>query len=97
MSNVVGFLEALSLDARALSEADYRQAVEQTGFDAVTRQALLTRDPATLNAVLGARATVMAFVFPAEDEPDTEQPDTDDPDREPKEGDHESHNATLAA
>jgi len=97
MSNVVDFLEALSLDARALSEADYRQAVEQTGFDAATRQALLARDPATLNAVLAGRTAVLAFIFPAEDEPDTEQPDTDDPDREPKEGEHESHNANLAA
>jgi hypothetical protein len=97
MSNVVDFLEALSLDAHALSEADYLRAVNAAGFDAATQRALLARDPATLNAVLGGRATVLAFVFPAEDEPDTEQPDTDVPDREPKEGDHESHNATLAA
>jgi hypothetical protein len=97
MSKVVDFLEALSLDARALSEADYQKAVEQADFDAATRQALLARDPGTLNAVLAGRATVLAFIFPAEDEPDTQQPDPDEPDREPKEGDHESHNATLAA
>jgi len=97
MSNVVGFLEALSVDARGLSEGEYAQAVEAAGFDATTRQALLARDPAALNAVLGGRATVMAFVFPAEDEPDTEQPDTDDPDHEPKEGEHDPHNAALAA
>jgi hypothetical protein len=97
MSNVVDFLEALSLDARALSEAEYRQAVEQTGFDTATRQALLARNTATLNALLGARATVMAFILPAEDEPDTERPDTDDPDGEPKEGEHDPHSNVLAA
>jgi hypothetical protein len=97
MSNVVDFLEALSVDARALSEGGYLQAVAKAGFDAATQRALLMRDMSALNAALGARATVLAFVFPAEDEPDTEQPDTDDPDREPKEGHHDSHSASLAA
>ena len=95
MSNVVGFLEALSLDARGLSEAEFAQAVESAGFDVTTRQALLARDPAALNAILGGRATVLAFVLPAEDEPDTDSPDTDEP--EPKDGEHDLHSAARAA
>lgn len=97
MSNVVGFLEALSLDARQLSEAEYAEAVAVAGFDVTTRQALLARDPAAINAILGGRASVLAFVLPAEDEPDTERPDTDDPDQEPKEGDHDLHSDARAA
>ena len=97
MSNVVEFLEALSTQARGLSEGEYAQAVEASGLDVATRQALLARDPAALNAVLGGRATVLAFVFPAEDEPDTDSPDTDEPDREPQEGDHDAHGNAIAA
>lgn len=97
MSNVVGFLEALSLDARGLSEGAFTQAVEAANFDATTRQALLQRDPAALNMVLGGRTSVAALIFPAENEPNTDTPDTEVPDSEPKEGDHDSHTDTLAA
>lgn len=97
MSNVVEFLEALSTQASGLSESEYAQAVEASGLDAATQHALLARDPAALNAALGGRATVLAFVMPAEDEPDTERPDTDEPDREPKEGDHDQHADSRAA
>ena len=44
MSNVVEFLEALSVQARGLSEAEYAQAVDASGLDATIRQALLARD-----------------------------------------------------
>jgi hypothetical protein len=95
MSNVVDFLEALSLDARALSEAEYLDVVAAAGFDADTRRALQERDAGGLSRLLGARTNVMALVFPAEDEPNDEP--TPDPDREPKEGDHELHTDALAA
>ena len=97
MSNVVEFLEALSVQARGLSEAEYAQAVDASGLDATIRQALLARDAAALNVAVDARATVLAFIFPAEDEPDTDSPDTDEPDRDPKEGDHDPHSNALAA
>lgn len=97
MSNVVEFLEALSTETRGLSEREYAQAVEASGLDVATRQALLARDAVRLSAVSGVRTNVMAFIFPAEDEPDTERPDTDEPDREPKEGDHDPHGNALAA
>ena len=97
MSNVVGFLEALSLDARGLSEAEFAQAVEAAGFDATTRQALIARDSSALQALLGARTNIMAFILPAEDEPNTDQPDTDEPDGEPKEGERDSYNNIRAA
>lgn len=96
MSNVVGFLEALSVDARRLSEAEYVQTVEGAGLDEATRQTLIARDPVALQGVLGARTNVMAFILPAEDEPDTEQPDSDEPD-EPKEGAHGVHDDVIAA
>jgi hypothetical protein len=92
MSNVVGFLEALSLDGRGLSEVEYVQAVDAAGLDETTRQALMSRDQIALRAALGARANVMAFILPAEDEPNTDQPDTDEPDGEPKEGERDPHN-----
>ena len=95
MSNVVGFLEALSLDARGLSEAEYLEVVSAAGFDAETRRALQERDFAGLSRLLGGRTNVMALVFPAEDEPNDEP--TPDPDREPKEGDHDLHTDALAA
>ena len=46
MSNVVGFLEALSLGGREMSEAEYLEAVEAAGFSAPARQALIERDAA---------------------------------------------------
>lgn len=95
MSNVVGFLEALSLDTRRMSETEYAEAVEAAGFSEAVQHALLERDASALNAVAGARATVLAFIFPAEDEP--ESPDTDEPGDEPKDGEHDAHRDALAA
>lgn len=97
MSDVVNFLEALSLDPGAMSEAEFRDAVECRRFDAPTRQALLDRDPVALSALVGAQATVVAFIMPAEDEPDRDSPDTQEPAQDPKERDHESHSDARAA
>jgi hypothetical protein len=97
MSNVVGFLEALSLDARRLSESEYVQAVEAADLDATTRQALIERDSVALNLALDTRATVVAFIMPAEDEPDSDTPDTPDPDQEPMERENEPHSNARAA
>lgn len=77
MSNVVQFLEALSLDPSNLTEEDYAEAVAAANFEPHTKEALLKRDPAALNRLLGGRATVLAFVFPAENEPDGDQKDGD--------------------
>lgn len=77
MSNVVQFLEALSVEPSKLSEEDYAEAVSTANFDPSTREALLKRDPVALNRLLGGRATVLAFVFPAENEPDGDQKDGD--------------------
>ena len=97
MSNVVNFLEALSLDPGAMSEAEFRDAVRSRQFDAATEQALLEREPAALRALFGAQATVVAFIMPAEDEPDSDSPDTQEPDHDPTERDHESHSDAHAA
>jgi len=97
MSNVVGFLEALSLDARGVSETEYLEIVSAAGFDAQTKRVLEERDASALSKLLGGRTNVMALVFPAEDEPNTDEPNPDDSDREPKEGDHELRSDALAA
>jgi|SRR5687768_7875056 hypothetical protein len=79
MSNVVQFLEALSRDPKNLTAEDFAEAVAAANFDPTTREALLKRDPAVLNRLLGGRATVLAFVFPAENEPDGDQKEGDTP------------------
>ena len=77
MSNVVQFLEALSLDPNTQTEERYAEAVSTANFDSNTRDALLKRDASAINRLLGGRATVLAFVFPAENEPDDDQRDDD--------------------
>jgi hypothetical protein len=98
MSNVVQFLEALSLDPSNLTEEDYAEAVAAANFDSSTREALLKRDSTALNTLLGGRGTVMAFIMPAEEEQD----DRKDGDPQPDDGDsegpeHVQEQSSLAA
>lgn len=98
MSNVVQFLEALSVDPSALTEEDYALAVTTANFEPSTRDALLTRDPMTLGKVLGARTTVMAFIMPAEEEQDDgKDGDTQPDDGEPEGPGHVEEQSSLAA
>jgi len=98
MSNVVQFLEALSLDPSQMTEAEYAEAVAATNVDPSTREALLKRDPMALNRLLGGRGTVMAFIMPAEEE----QEDRKDGDPQPDDGEsegpeHVQEQSSLAA
>lgn len=81
MSNVVQFLEVLGRHAGALSEAEYRTAVEGLEVDAGQKEALLQRNPEVLGQMLGARATVLAYIVSPEEEDggkdDDSQPDDD--------------------
>lgn len=98
MSNVVQFLEALSLDPSQLTEEDYAEAVATANFDPKTKEALIKRDPIAISRLLGGRGTVMAFIMPAEEEQD----DRKDGDPQPDDGDsegpeHVQEQSSLAA
>lgn len=97
MSNVVQFLEALSLNPSNLTEEGYADAVSTANFDPSTQDALLRRDPVILNCLLGGRATVLAFVFPAENEPDGDQKDGDKPDDGDEETPQHGQENSIAA
>lgn len=96
MSKVVQFLQSLSLATAPMSEADYAAAVAESGVGGALRDALLRRDVEGVGSLLGVRANVMAFILPAEDEPDTERPGADEPE-EPKEGEHGVQDDVIAA
>jgi hypothetical protein len=83
MSNVIQFLESLGRNpANALPPADYAAAVAALDIDDAQRQALLDRDHAALNGLLGGRAKVYCLVAPAENEPQQdEQRESDDDDQ----------------
>ncbi len=89
MSNVITFLEKMGNNAALASQSpeDYAAAVDALGLDNAPRQALLDRDPAALNGLLGGRLKMMCLLFPAdgeekkdgdESEGDADQPAQDD-------------------
>ncbi|MEO7252031.1 MAG: hypothetical protein ABIW30_05415 [Arenimonas sp.] len=81
MSNVIQFLEKLGRGVGGESAEVYCAAVEQLGVDEALRDALLRKDQAALNALLGARHNVMMALVPAEperDEPERDEPRDDD-------------------
>ncbi|GAB3383613.1 hypothetical protein [Lysobacter fragariae] len=73
MSNVVQFLETLGRNPAL----NYSAAVAALDVEDAERRALLARDQAALNDLLGGRKKVLCALFPAEgDEPkQDEQPD----------------------
>ena len=70
MSNVIRFLE--SMGTRQVSATDYAASVAALDLDSKHKQALLNRDHASLNDLMGGRANVFFGVFAAEE--DEEQP-----------------------
>jgi hypothetical protein len=98
MSNVVQFLESLSRDPSKLTEEEYVEAISVSGFDSKTRDALLKRDSTALNNALGGRATVLAFIFPAEPEKEGEEKDGEPQPGDDHEGpEHEQEKSSRAA
>jgi len=77
MSNVIHFLEALGRDAAATPQA-YANAVQALDVDPEIRDALLRKDRAALDRLLGARNNVMIVLVPAEDDEPAQQPNDDD-------------------
>lgn len=65
MSKIIQFLETMG--RTRLSAARYDAAVAALDIDLAQRDALLRRDPAALNDLLGGRATqMMMMLFPVE-------------------------------
>ena len=90
MSNVIAFLEKMGSQAglAGQSQEDYIAAVDALGLDDAPRQALVDRDPAALNGLMGGRLQMMSILFPAdgdeqkdgeEQEGDGEEPTQDEP------------------
>jgi hypothetical protein len=77
LSNVIDFLEALGRDAAPTPEA-YARAVQGLEVDPEIREALLRRDRAALDRLLGARHNVMIALVPAEDDDDKKDDEKDD-------------------
>jgi hypothetical protein len=77
MSNVIRFLETLGREPAATPEA-YARAVQALDVDPQVRDALLRRDRAALDRLLGARHNIMIALVPAEDDEPAEQEPNDD-------------------
>lgn len=74
MSNVVQFLEDLARNPNTLSTEDLAAALAKAKLDAASQQALLNRDAAALNELLGGRLKMVCMIAPAEnDEPQQEE------------------------
>jgi hypothetical protein len=89
MLNTIRFLETVG--ANGVSPADYAATVAALDVEQSEKMALLQRDHAVLNDLLGGRQTMFFAVCapeeepfredpPAEDEPIGIPPDTDNPD-----------------
>jgi len=82
MTNVIQFLETLGGNpvARKFSASGYAAAVAELSVDDEQRQALLDRDHAALNELLGGREKMVCMIWPADepgrtdDQPSDEQP-----------------------
>ncbi len=82
MSNMVQFLETLGSNPALtkLSAAEFEAVVANLDVDDAQRQALLARDGAALNDILGGRERMLCVIWPA-DEParENDQPGDDEP------------------
>lgn len=85
MSNAIRFLEVMG--SKPQSVVDYAAAVASLEIEGLQRQALLERNHAALNDLLGGRAKVFFGVFAPEDQPtpNDEQPAEGEPDDVPSE------------
>jgi hypothetical protein len=85
VSNIIQFLEAMG--SQQLTASEYAATVAALELDPQQRQALLDRDHAALNDLLGGRAKMFFGILAPNEEPlrrEDEEPVEDQPD-EPKE------------
>lgn len=66
MSNVIQFLAEMGSRTGKLSTAEYAATVTSLGFDNAYERALIDRDPAALNELLGGRESMRCIVWPTE-------------------------------
>jgi hypothetical protein len=66
MSHVIQFLAAMGSSPGKLSAVEYAATVSSLGFDLPCERALIDRDPATLNELLGGRESMRCIVWPTE-------------------------------
>ena len=83
MSVAIRFLETMG--SNALIAANYDGAVAGLEVDELYRKALLQRDPAVLNDLLGGRPTMFFGVLAPEEQPMEDEPFEDSPDEIPDE------------
>ena len=67
MSNVISFLQALGENGPMKDDA-FVAAVADLDLDPAMRAALLARDQAAINHLLGGRSNVFSLLVPAEDD-----------------------------
>lgn len=82
MTNVISFLQAIGADAKPMAESDYADAVATLDIDPEMRAALIARDQATINRLLGGRGNVFSLLVPAEDDDKKDEDDKDDEQKE---------------
>ena len=84
MSNVIQFLEAMG--SQQVSASEYAATIAALDLETPQREALLNRDHAALNDLLGGRAKMFFGILAPDEEParEDEAPVEDQPD-EPKE------------
>ena len=66
MSHVIQFLAAMGRNTDKLSAVEYAATVSRLGLDHPCEQALIDRDPAALNELLGGRDNMRCIVWPTE-------------------------------
>lgn len=81
MPDVIAFLESLGADP-ARTPQEYAAGVARLDVGPEVGAALLGRDPATLNALLGGRAAMWCAIMSPGESPE-ETPDDDSPDDAP--------------
>lgn len=79
MSKVIAFLEALGEGNVATEGRGFEAGVDALGLDPELREALLARDQASINRLLGGRPNVYSLLVPAEeDDKKDEDQDTEE-------------------
>ena len=76
MTSVVRFLEGIARNG--MPHADYDAAVAALPIDEQQRSALMQRDQAALNALLGGRPTMFFGVLAPEEQPFRDEPPSED-------------------
>lgn len=81
MSNVIQFLESMGRDASSsrLTAAGYAEVLAKLDVAPEARDALLQRDAAALNALLGGRNQILFALLPVDPDKQGEEQPQDEP------------------